>query len=330
MPGSGDSKGRGPGEGDRGVTAHSHALEKLHVLLVPPAALHLAVQPAQDLVLKLQGEDEEGLSREPQGRRGSPLPAVPGGPGAAPALTRLKLPVSRCSHSIMSKKMGMVDLRSSSSGTSVISRMGPTMPGMNSILRWPGRTGRAGGRIHTQARSQARTNNAPLPTAALGTVLMDTSPRRPQNPPSVPAVAHRGCTTCLGWTLRSWLSCPRTCRDRGQSAQPSCLIPKSPISWHGDSPGPGGDSLGQDPVALGRGEVLQLQGVLGEESHGQVEIVVPKLQWKKRGDECQARDRDGSSPDPPGPKQDWGSAHPLAARSRCRSGTSRSRSWQSG
>lgn len=32
----------------------------------------------------------------------------------------------------------MVDLRSSSSGTSVISRMGPTMPGMNSILRWPG------------------------------------------------------------------------------------------------------------------------------------------------------------------------------------------------
>lgn len=38
------------------------------------------------------------------------------------------------------------------------------------------------------------------------------------------------------------------------------------------------DSLGQDAGALGLGEVLQLQGVLGEESHGQVEIVVPKLQ----------------------------------------------------
>lgn len=49
----------------------------------------------------------------------------------------------------------------------------------------------------------------------------------------------------------------------------------------------GGDSLGQDTVAFGRGEVLQLQGVLGEESHGQVEIVVPKLRWKHR-DECQA------------------------------------------
>lgn len=49
-------------------------------------------------------------------------------------LTRLKLSVSWYSQSIMSKKMGMVDLRSSSSGTSVISRMGPTMLGMNSIL----------------------------------------------------------------------------------------------------------------------------------------------------------------------------------------------------
>lgn len=36
------------------VTAHSHALKKLLVLLVSPATLHLAVQLAQDLVLKLQ------------------------------------------------------------------------------------------------------------------------------------------------------------------------------------------------------------------------------------------------------------------------------------
>lgn len=36
------------------VTAHSHALKKLLVLLISPAALHLAVQLAQDLILKLQ------------------------------------------------------------------------------------------------------------------------------------------------------------------------------------------------------------------------------------------------------------------------------------
>lgn len=63
------------------------------------------------------------------GRRGL------GETGRGAQRTMRKDAVSWYSHSIMSKKMGMVDLRSSSSGTSVISRMGPTMPGMNSILR---------------------------------------------------------------------------------------------------------------------------------------------------------------------------------------------------
>ncbi len=41
------------------------------------------------------------------------------------------------SHCIMSKKMGMVALRSSISGTSVISSMGPTISGINLILCGP-------------------------------------------------------------------------------------------------------------------------------------------------------------------------------------------------
>lgn len=48
--------------------------------------------------------------------------------------TRWKLHVKCDSHCIMSKKMGMVALRSSISGTSVISSMGPTISGMNLIL----------------------------------------------------------------------------------------------------------------------------------------------------------------------------------------------------
>lgn len=39
----------------------------------------------------------------------------------------------------MSKKIGMVAFRSSASGMSVISNIGPTMPGMKQILFWPGR-----------------------------------------------------------------------------------------------------------------------------------------------------------------------------------------------
>lgn len=41
-------------QGCGNVPAHSHALKQLLVLLVAPAALHLAVQLAQDLVLELQ------------------------------------------------------------------------------------------------------------------------------------------------------------------------------------------------------------------------------------------------------------------------------------
>lgn len=51
--------------------------------------------------------------------------------------TRWKLHVKCDSHCIMSKKMGMVALRSSISGTSVISSMGPTISGMNLILWAP-------------------------------------------------------------------------------------------------------------------------------------------------------------------------------------------------
>lgn len=39
----------------------------------------------------------------------------------------------------MSKKIGMVAFRSSASGMSVISNIGPTMPGMKQILFWPER-----------------------------------------------------------------------------------------------------------------------------------------------------------------------------------------------
>lgn len=39
----------------------------------------------------------------------------------------------------MSKKIGMVAFRSSASGISVISNIGPTMPGMKQILFWPER-----------------------------------------------------------------------------------------------------------------------------------------------------------------------------------------------
>lgn len=42
-----------------------------------------------------------------------------------------------CSHCIISKKIGMVAFLSSGSGTSVTSRMGPTMAGMNFILWGP-------------------------------------------------------------------------------------------------------------------------------------------------------------------------------------------------
>lgn len=76
-------------------------------------------------------------------------------PGPVLVLTRLKLAVSWYSQSIMSKKMGMVDVRSSSSGTRVISRMGPTMPGMNSILWWPGDS-REGWDTKEQAAMHAR------------------------------------------------------------------------------------------------------------------------------------------------------------------------------
>lgn len=49
-------------------------------------------------------------------------------------ITLWKFPECACSQVIMSKKMGMVALLSSSSGIKVISRMGPTMPGMKQIL----------------------------------------------------------------------------------------------------------------------------------------------------------------------------------------------------
>lgn len=52
--------------------------------------------------------------------------------------TLWKLRVKWNSHCIMSKKMGIVAFRSSISGTSVISRMGPTISGMNLILCGPG------------------------------------------------------------------------------------------------------------------------------------------------------------------------------------------------
>lgn len=56
-----------------------------------------------------------------------------------PLLTiwKLPFPLKLNSHCIISKKMGMVAFRSSTSGVSVTSRMGPTMDGMNLILWGP-------------------------------------------------------------------------------------------------------------------------------------------------------------------------------------------------
>lgn len=51
--------------------------------------------------------------------------------------TCLKLPLARCSHSIISKNMCNVALRSSISGTSVTSKNGPTMDGMKCSLHSP-------------------------------------------------------------------------------------------------------------------------------------------------------------------------------------------------
>lgn len=56
-----------------------------------------------------------------------------------PPLTiwKLPFPLKLNSHCIISKKMGMVAFRSSTSGVNVTSRMGPTMEGMNLILWGP-------------------------------------------------------------------------------------------------------------------------------------------------------------------------------------------------
>lgn len=51
--------------------------------------------------------------------------------------SNVRLGLQFCSHCIISKKMGMVAFLSSGSGTSVTSRMGPTMAGMNFILCGP-------------------------------------------------------------------------------------------------------------------------------------------------------------------------------------------------
>ncbi len=51
---------------------------------------------------------------------------------------KVLLELQRCSHCIMSKKMGMVAFLSSGSGTNVASRIGPTIAGINFILCWPG------------------------------------------------------------------------------------------------------------------------------------------------------------------------------------------------
>lgn len=52
-------------------------------------------------------------------------------------VTFLNSPVCLYSHSIISKKIGMVAFRSSASGIRVISRIGPTIPGINRILFCP-------------------------------------------------------------------------------------------------------------------------------------------------------------------------------------------------
>lgn len=52
-------------------------------------------------------------------------------------ITFLNSPVLWYSHSIMSKKIGIVAFRSSTSGIRVISKMGPTIPGIKQILFCP-------------------------------------------------------------------------------------------------------------------------------------------------------------------------------------------------
>lgn len=52
-------------------------------------------------------------------------------------ITFLNSPVLWYSQSIMSKNIGIVAFRSSTSGMRVISKMGPTIPGIKQILFWP-------------------------------------------------------------------------------------------------------------------------------------------------------------------------------------------------
>lgn len=54
----------------------------------------------------------------------------------------------------MSKKIGMVAFRSSASGISVISNIGPTMPGIKQILFWPER--KEGGVLFRPSLKKAR------------------------------------------------------------------------------------------------------------------------------------------------------------------------------
>lgn len=58
-------------------------------------------------------------------------------PHRAFVITFLNSPVLWYSHSIMSKKIGIVAFRSSTSGIRVISKTGPTIPGIKHILFWP-------------------------------------------------------------------------------------------------------------------------------------------------------------------------------------------------
>lgn len=52
-------------------------------------------------------------------------------------VSKVRVGLKLCSHCIISKKMGMVAFLSSGSGTSVTSRMGPTMAGINFNLCGP-------------------------------------------------------------------------------------------------------------------------------------------------------------------------------------------------
>lgn len=65
--------------------------------------------------------------------------------------TLWKVPEYACSQVIISKKIGMVALLNSSSGIKVISRIGPTMPGMKQILWLPER------HTHTSTHSIKKT-----------------------------------------------------------------------------------------------------------------------------------------------------------------------------